>query len=105
MLCTCARSFWRNGMPISRTYAISVGQNKYLKRQLGLMSNRGLDREISYILKISEELLKGQGFDPAATTYDPKWQPIPWHLQPLVVQDPFIPTYVSIDRLTLVYSN
>ncbi|KIM76912.1 hypothetical protein PILCRDRAFT_635000 [Piloderma croceum F 1598] len=98
-------SFWRNGLPIAKTFALSVGHNKYLKRQLPPLRNTELENEIPYILNSSEKLIQDQGFDPAATTYDPRWQPISWPLQPLVVQDPFIPTYVSIDRVTLIYSN
>jgi hypothetical protein len=100
-----ACSFWRNGLPIAKTYALSVGQNKYLKRQQPLLKSIQREQEIRSILKTSETTAKQEGFDPAATTYDPRWQPFSWPLQALVVQDPFIPTYVSIGRVTLIYSN
>jgi len=92
-------------MPIAKSFALSVGQNKYLRRQMMAPRDERLDQELSRILKITERTVTARGFNPAATAYDPRWQPFSWRLQPLVVQDPFIPTYVSIDRVTLIYSN
>ena len=35
------------------------------------------------------------GFNPTLTEYDPRIQSFSWRLHALIVQDPFIPTYVS----------
>ena len=98
LLCVC--SFWRNGLPISRTFALSVGQNKYLRRHLPPLKDRQYEEEVPRILAMSE---KTANIDPTATTYDPRWQSLSWRLQPLVVQDPFIPTYASICCNMLIY--
>lgn len=90
-------SFWRNGAPIAHTYALSVGENKYLRRRLPLLRNREAD--IATTFKLMEQKAIADGFDPTSTKYDPQWQSFPWQLQALVVQDPFIPTYVSLALL------
>jgi hypothetical protein len=92
------RSFWRNGAPIAHTYALSVGENKYLKRRLPLLRNREAD--IAATFKMMEQKAIADGFDPTSTKYDPQWHPFSWQLQTLVVQDPFIPTYVSLALLS-----
>jgi hypothetical protein len=96
-------SFWRNGSAISKTFALSVGQNKYLKRQMSPLKDRSYDEELAHIFETTEQEAMADGFDPTLTKYDPRWQSFSWRLQALIVQDPFVPTYVSFTNMTSVF--
>lgn len=95
-------SFWRAGMTIARTYALSVGQNKYLTRQLAPLKDRQREKDISAIFLALEQSSKGiRGFDYNSANYNPAIHPLAWPLHSLVVQDPFVPTYVSTTAILL----
>ena len=97
-------SFWRSGIAISRTFALSPGENKYLKRRIPPLQGRQYEQDISHIFQLTEQAAKADGFDPTSTTYDPRFQSFSWRLQALIVQDPFIPTYVSFRCIASISS-
>jgi hypothetical protein len=99
----CMYSFWRNGMTISRLYALSVGRNKYLRRQIAPARNTPRGEEASTIPDLTEKAAIHKGFDLTRSGYDPNIQPLAWRLQPLIVQDPFIPTYASASHVMLMF--
>lgn len=94
--------FWRIGITVSATFALSVGQNKYLKRQHPPLKDRQREqvnpRIFHNIERATQQVYK---FDYKSPTFNPAMHPLTWPWQALVVQDPFITTYVSLDCLLI----
>lgn len=91
-------ALWKSAPLISGTYILSPGSSKYLARQLPLSNNSA--RERLSLPELFARLEAGArnkwGYDATKKEFDQGVQNVGWGLQQLVVQDPFLPTYVRI---------
>ena len=86
---------WKSAHLISSTYILSAGSSKYLARQVPLLRESEREKDLPEVFAGLEAKAKeGAGYDPAKEGFDEEVQNIGWGMQQLVVQDPFLPTYV-----------
>ena len=92
---------WKSAHLISSTYILSAGSSKYLARQVPLLRESQRERDLPEVFAGLEAKAKEiAGYDPAKEGFDEGVQNVGWGMQQLVVQDPFLPTYVRTSSST-----